>query len=122
MPLLMRALMALALCPTLGAMLGRYYAGQLATAAGGELWGWTAGAAGGLLYAIALIRLCRQPLGTGARAAGDLVLVALSLLAMVDFASQLLRIDHPALIHITGGTYLLGLLIVLMSSGTAADR
>lgn len=109
----MRVLLALALCPTLGAMLGRYYAGQLLPNPGAELWGWAAGAVGGLPYAIALSVLSTSPRGTAAKATGDLVLVGLSLLAIVDLASQLLRADMPVLVHVTGATYLLSLLIVL---------
>lgn len=106
---LLRIILALVLCSLLGAMVGRAYAGAVL----GEAFGWLAGLAVGVALGLGLGRLTLAPPATRARAAGDLVLTALCVLALADIVAQLTRTPAPWLIHVTAVVFAAGCLVVM---------
>lgn len=113
---LVRVLPALALCPLLGAMIGRHYASCAIGSAGAESWGWAAGVAIGLVFAILLIPLALSPPGTKRPVVGNLVLLGLCAAALADLVSQLSRVDLPWLFHAIAAIYGVGFVATLRRS------
>jgi len=119
---LVRWVLVIVLCPLLGAMVLRGLIARVSEDPSCDVWGWTGGLIIGLAYAAGLLGLVLAPAGTRSRAAGDLVLLALSAVALADIISQLSRTSWPWVWHLTGVVYVLGLGIVLRRLRLAMRR
>jgi hypothetical protein len=113
LPRVVRVLLAVTVCPLLGAMLGRAYGLPLLGQAGSEAWVWGAGVVVGLLYAAAVISLAFGSHGRGGRVMGDLVLLALCLLAATELAVEITGATVPHFRDALLAAYLLGFLVSL---------
>ena len=121
-PRFVRGVLALAVCPLLGGMLGRHYLASVLRDVGAESWGWVIGVLIGLAYAIGLTALALGSRRALRRLTADLILLALCVLALADMAAQLTQTPFPLAFHLTGVVYVLGLAVVFTSIRSRGGR
>jgi hypothetical protein len=142
--MIVRAFLALTLCPVLGVLTGTWLTQQVAAISSktqlpavsespttlmgmGLLHGAAAGCAIGFLYAVTLIWCARRGPHSPQRALADLVIITLGLLFVVDWVTYIGLVPNAdelwmKLLAVNAGVWLFGLLLSVVAMRNAVRR